>query len=83
MPVPFTGIDFYAKVGAGYYESRNNFQAYYGGGPAPRPDLNQTGFAYGVGAQFHLGPVALRTEYQQILALNDPALLSIAVTFKF
>jgi OmpA-OmpF porin, OOP family len=86
MPVPFTGIDFYAKLGAGYLETRYDPVSYLGyyPGPAPyRQDLNQTGFAYGVGVQFHLGPVAVRTEYQQILAINDPALLSIAVAFKF
>jgi len=86
LPVPFTGIDFYAKLGAGYLESHYDYPGYPGYYPGPAPyhvDRNETGFAYGVGAQFHLGPVGLRTEYQQILTLNDPALLSIAFTFNF
>jgi hypothetical protein len=84
MPVPFTGIDFYAKLGAGRLESQYDYPPLgYGSLPYSHQDLKETGFAYGVGVQFHLGPVALRTEYQQILTLNDPALLSIAVAFTF
>jgi hypothetical protein len=86
LPVPFAGTDFYAKLGAGYLESHYATQGngYYPGSSANYQQTRYgTGFAYGVGAQFHLGPVALRTEYQQILTLNDPALLSVALAFHF
>ena len=76
LPIPY--VDIYGKLGIVSWKTDAS---------APSFSLSHSGsdFAYGVGVQMHVGPVAARLEYEgfDIQQASTPTLLSLGVTYTF
>lgn len=75
---PIGPVDLFAKVGAARIDARGNVGAVFF-------DDEEIEFAYGVGAQFNIGPVALRAEYEKFDTdvIGDLDVISLNVVFTF
>jgi opacity protein-like surface antigen len=89
LPLPVPTVDLFAKAGVARFqtivEGGSPFACGYPCGPALfRDDRDTTGLALGAGAQFRIGPVAIRTEYEHFNAAGgNPSLASVGATWTF
>jgi opacity protein-like surface antigen len=95
LPVPI--IDFILKAGIARMQSEVDGTGYYGPNCSPGSacpeyvgiapfELNRTdtGFAWGGGAQYKVGSLAVRAEYERFNAAGEhPRLLSLGLTWSF
>ena len=99
LPLPFSPVDLYGKLGVAHLQSQIN--TYVPGGyscppgafcPAQgslqpysyRYDHTNTTLAYGAGAQFNLAALGLRLEYERVSeSVGDPQMVSFGVTWSF
>jgi len=91
LPVPV--VDVFVKTGLARIQSTSNsvlpggffcVQTVPNCAPLVRLDRTNTSFAAGAGAQFKLGPWAVRAEYERFNAAGaNPSLVSIGLTWTF
>jgi Outer membrane protein beta-barrel domain len=78
--LPIGPVDLFAKVGGISWNGKVDSESF-----GKLVDADGTDFAYGVGAQFRLGSLALRAEYEAFDASNFDTLdmISVGVTWTF
>lgn len=89
LPIPI--IDIFIKAGIARIDSKATTHTVCGSQPCqtlivdpPTDSRTTTGFAAGAGAQFSIGSLAFRGEYERFnAARGNPALLTIGIAWKF
>lgn len=75
----FPLLDLFGKAGLSYADSSLRVRRLSGFGGSDR----SADFAWGVGAQLHLGSFALRAEYERFRVFDDRRLESVSASFIF
>lgn len=89
LPVPIPTVDLFAKAGVARFqtivEGGLPFTCGFScGAPLFREDRDTTGLGLGAGAQFRIGPFAVRTEYERFNAAGgNPSLATVGATWTF
>ncbi len=88
LPLPVPTVDLFAKAGVARFqtivEGGSQFVCSLCGAVGFRDDRDTTGLALGAGAQFSIGPVAIRTEYERFnVAGGNPSLATVGATWTF
>jgi hypothetical protein len=89
LPLPVPTVDLFAKAGVArlqtVVEGGSPFSCGYPCGFALFQDnRDTTGLALGAGAQFRIGPFAIRTEYERFNAAGgNPSLATVGATWTF
>lgn len=80
-PIPLPYLDVFGKIGLAHWSSGGSVTPNYPSGPPPSLSDNGLEFAWGVGAQAHIGRFGGRLEYEgfHIPNTNGAGVLSLSV----